>query len=90
MRAILEAGLSIPQDIAVIGAANTRYSDMLQIPLSTLDQGIPEMGKQAAHLLLASMAAKKPPAPRQVIVTPRLVLRASSQWRSAGLSKSPI
>jgi LacI family transcriptional regulator len=84
MRAILEAGLSIPKDIAVIGVANMRYSDMLRIPLSTVDQGTAEIGKQAADLLLASMAAKRPLPPRQLIVPPQLIVRASSQWRSAG------
>ncbi len=78
MRAILEAGLSIPQDIAVIGAANMHSSDMLRIPLSTVDQGTSAMGEKAANLLLAGMAAKKPLAPQHVILPPRLIARASS------------
>jgi LacI family transcriptional regulator len=82
MRAILEAGLSIPEDIAVVGAANMHYSDMLRIPLSTVDQGTTEMGEQAAALLLACMAAKKPLPPRQLIVFPRLIVRASSKRRA--------
>lgn len=77
-RAILESGLSIPGDIAVVGAANMHYSDILRIPLSTVDQGTTEMGEQAAALLLACMAAKKPLSPRQLIVSPRLIVRASS------------
>ena len=35
MHATLEAGLSIPQDIAFIGCGNVRYSDYLRIPLSS-------------------------------------------------------
>jgi LacI family transcriptional regulator len=79
MHAILDAGLSVPRDIAVIGAANMRYSDILRIPLSTVDQGTTEMGQQAAHVLLASIAAKKPLQPRQIVIPPRLIVRASSQ-----------
>jgi LacI family transcriptional regulator len=82
VRAILEAGLSIPQDIAVVGAANMHYSDILRIPLSTVDQGTKEMGEQAAALLLACMAAKKPLPPRQLVVSPRLIVRASSTRRA--------
>jgi LacI family transcriptional regulator len=78
VRAILEAGLSIPKDIAVVGAANMHYSDLLKIPLSTVDQGTREMGEQAAALLLACMTAKKPLPPRQVNLSPRLIVRASS------------
>src|SRR3984893_4552833 len=84
MRAILEAGLSIPQDVAVIGAANMHNSDMLRIPLSTLDQGTPTMGEQAALVLLANMTAKKRLPSRQIIVPPRLIVRASSQRRAPG------
>ncbi len=83
MRAILEAGLSIPQDIAIIGVANMHYSDILRIPLSTVDQGTTQMGEQAAALLLASMASKNPLPPRQLIVAPRLIVRASSERRAS-------
>ena len=84
MRAILEAGLSIPRDIALIGVANMHSSDMFRVPLSTVDQGTAAMGEQAANLLLASMAAKKPLAPRQLILPPRLIVRASSRRQAAG------
>jgi len=79
MRAILEAGLSIPKDIALIGVANMHSSDMFRVPLSTIDQGTSAMGEQAANLLLASMAAGKPLPPRQVILPPRLIVRSSTR-----------
>jgi LacI family transcriptional regulator len=82
MHAILDAGLAVPQDIAVIGAANMHYSDILRIPLSTVDQSTAQMGQQAAHLLLDSIAAKKPLKPRQIVIPPRLIVRASSQRSS--------
>jgi LacI family transcriptional regulator len=78
IHAILDAGLSVPQDIAVIGAANMRYSDILRVPLSTVDQCTADMGQQAAQVLLESIAAKKPPKPRQIVIPPRLIVRASS------------
>ena len=79
MRAILEAGLSIPADVAVIGAANMHYADMFRVPLSTVDQGTSAMGEAAARLLLAGMRAKKALAPQEVLLPPRLIVRASSQ-----------
>jgi len=51
MRAILEAGLSVPRDVALIGVANMHYSDFMAIPLSTVDQGTSLMGRQAAQRL---------------------------------------
>ena len=82
MRAILDAGLSIPADIAVIGVANMHYSDFLKVPLSTIDQGTTTMGRHAATVLLGCMTSKKPPAPREIIVPLRLIVRASSQRRA--------
>ena len=79
MRAILEAGLAIPGDIAVIGAANMHYADMFRVPLSTVDQGTSAMGEEVARLLLASMSARKPPPPREVFLPPRLIVRSSSR-----------
>jgi LacI family transcriptional regulator len=81
MRAILEAGLSIPEDIAVIGVANMHNSDMLRIPLSTVDQGTPIVGEQAALVLLSNMTVKRRLASQQIIVPPRLIVRASSLRR---------
>src|SRR6185312_4889909 len=79
MRAILEAGLSIPKDIAVIGAGNMHYGDMFRVPLSTVDQGTAAIGEEVARLLLASMTARKSTPPRQILVPPRLIVRASSR-----------
>lgn len=79
LHAILDAGLSIPKDVAVIGAANMHYSDILRIPLSTVDQCTAEMGQQAAQVLLESIAAKRPLKPRQIVIPPRLIVRASSR-----------
>ena len=38
MKAILEAGIAIPEEIKVIGVGNVHYSDLLRVPLSTIDQ----------------------------------------------------
>jgi LacI family transcriptional regulator len=81
MRAILEARLSIPRDVAIIGAANMHYADMFRVPLSTVDQDTRALGEEAARLILAGMAARKPQSARQVILLPRLIVRASSRRR---------
>jgi LacI family transcriptional regulator len=52
LKAILNAGLRIPEDIAVIGVGNVHYSDQLRVPLSTVDQSSALVGRIAAELLL--------------------------------------
>lgn len=79
MRAILEARLSIPDDIAIIGAGNIHYGDMFRIPLSTVDQDTRALGDEAARLLLAGMAKGEKPPLREVVLPSRLIVRASSR-----------
>lgn len=78
MRAILDAGLSIPQDIAVVGCGNLLYSDFLRVPLSSVDQDSAAIGRIAAELALSLVDAKTPNAPKTKLVVPKLIARASS------------
>lgn len=79
MRAITEAGLRIPQDVAVVGAGNVHYSDVLAVPLTTVDQGTVQIGRKAAELLMEQIGAKKKPRTRKILISPRLVVRQSTQ-----------
>lgn len=81
MRAILDAGLRIPQDVAVIGCGNISYSDFLRIPLSSVDQGSESIGKIAGHLALALATGDKKTRTKTKIelVTPRVIARASTR-----------
>jgi LacI family transcriptional regulator len=79
LKAILEAGLKVPDDIAVIGAGNVHYSDLLRVPLSTIDQSSSLIGETAAHLLVECIEAKKPVSTRRILIPPRLIVRESSQ-----------
>jgi LacI family transcriptional regulator len=83
MKAILEAGLNIPNDIAVIGAGNVHYSDLLAVPLTTVDQGTVQMGTHAAELLLKEIGSKRVLRPRTMLIPPRVVVRRSTQRTAA-------
>ena len=52
MRAILDAGLRIPDDISVMGVGNIHYSDFFRVPMSTIDQDSILTGRRAGELLL--------------------------------------
>jgi LacI family transcriptional regulator len=78
MRAVWEAGLSIAADVAIVGAANVHHSDLLRVPLSTVDQSSYLMGEKAAELLLESIESKTLIPPKQVFLPLRLVVRESS------------
>jgi LacI family transcriptional regulator len=78
MRAILDAGLRVPDDIAVVGCGNLSYSDFLRVPLSSVDQNSKMIGKIAASLALKLAQSKTPIRPKARLVAPQLVVRASS------------
>jgi LacI family transcriptional regulator, galactose operon repressor len=82
IKAILEMGLNVPDDIAVIGAGNVHYSDLLRVPLSTIDQSSTLIGETAADLLVECMEAKQPVPARRTLIAPRLVARESSRRKS--------
>jgi DNA-binding LacI/PurR family transcriptional regulator len=52
MRAILDAGLRIPEDVAVVGCGNLSCSDFLRVPRSSVDQGSLTVGTLAEALAL--------------------------------------
>ena len=79
IKTILEARLNVPDDIAVIGAGNVHYSDLLRVPLSTIDQSSSLIGETAADLLVECIEAKKSVPARRVLIPPRLIARESSK-----------
>lgn len=81
IKAVLESGLRVPQDVAIIGAGNVHYSDLLRVPLSTVDQGSSVIGQTAAELLIRCMESKKPLPPERILIPPQLVVRESSLRR---------
>ncbi|MBI4903558.1 MAG: LacI family DNA-binding transcriptional regulator [Acidobacteria bacterium] len=78
MQAILEAGLRIPQDVAVIGCGNVVYAPFLRIPLSSVDQNSVDMGARAGELAIMLIESKTPPKPQSILLQPRVVPRAST------------
>jgi LacI family transcriptional regulator, galactose operon repressor len=79
MKALWEAELNVPEDVAVVGAGNVHYSDALAVPLTTIDQKTREIGARAAELLLEQIGSERPVRPEKVLVIPELVPRRSTQ-----------
>jgi len=78
IRAILKSGRDVPGDIAVIGAGNLHYNDLLRVPLSSVDQQTARIGEEAARLALRLVEAKTPPPLETILLEPKLVVRAST------------
>ena len=72
-----EAGLRIPEDVAIAGGGNIHYGDMLRVPLTTVAWSTLEIGQAAADLLIDLVAGKRKRKDQHIIVEPELVVRQS-------------
>jgi LacI family transcriptional regulator len=79
MRAIFEAGLRIPEDIALIGCGNLPNNDCLRVSLSSIDQHSQMIGQRAAELVLSLIESKQAHRARTIMLEPTLVVRSSTQ-----------
>ncbi len=77
MRAILDAGMRIPEDVALIGTGNVRFSDMLRVPLTTIDQGSRDIGEHAGRLLSEHLE-NRTAAERKTVMLPIEVIKRKS------------
>ncbi|MBK5294891.1 MAG: LacI family DNA-binding transcriptional regulator [Acidobacteriia bacterium] len=78
MRAVFDAGLQIPKDVAMIGCGNLSYMDLLRVPLSTIDQASLSMGEHSARLALDLIESRTKLKPKTILVQPQLIQRAST------------
>ena len=77
MHAAMQAGLSIPADIAFVGCGNLRYAEYLKVPLTSVEQAIGRMGEAAARRVL-TLANNYDGETQTVFVEPKLMVRQST------------
>lgn len=79
MRAILNAGLQIPQDIAVVGFDGTELAEMVSPQLSTIEQPSRDIGRKAVGLLLNKI--ENPDAQTERVMMDWRYISRASTWR---------
>ena len=80
IKALNDKGISVPNDISVIGFDDSYISPYIIPPLTTIKQRREEMGKVAAELLLDRISShnNKERTPRQIIIPAELIERESA------------
>jgi LacI family transcriptional regulator len=79
MKAIWDAGLQVPDDIAVVGAGDIALGDLLRVPLTTVSWSREEQGRTAAELIFNRMGDEPSSDQfRSVVIPPQLIVRRSS------------
>lgn len=69
-------GMTVPDDISVIGFDNIPESALTDPPLTTIDQSIQTMGEEAVRLLV-DLLDGVPDLPQQIVLPTKLVVRQS-------------
>lgn len=77
MPVVLDRGLSIPDDIAIVGYDDSPAAQACEVPLTTVRQPSEEMGREMADILLGVLAGETN-RPRTTILPTRLVVRESA------------
>ena len=91
--AILEAGLRIPEDIALLGCGNSMYNSFFRVPLTSVDLNAAHMGQEGANLALRAIqerSDKVSHAPIALLLRPSLVVRGSTVGKRAPRGSSLV
>ncbi len=77
LRALAGMGVSVPDEVAVIGLSNIEIARYATPPLTTISIPTQAMGEEAARALLSKIAGDDSP-PKTTIMAPGLMVRAST------------
>ena len=78
IRALHRLGLCCPEDVSIVSLDNTRWADLYEPALTTIDHAWAEMGGLAADLLLKVLQAPAGEIFPIVVYQPRLILRETT------------
>ncbi|HZA04864.1 MAG TPA: LacI family DNA-binding transcriptional regulator [Propionibacteriaceae bacterium] len=81
LRVLERHGLRVPDDLALVGYDDVDFARSLSVPLTTVRQDKYLLGRQAAELLLDELGEENHEH-SEVLLTPELVVRASTVGRS--------
>ena len=76
IRAIHDHGLTIPDDVGLVGFDDSPIAELLRPTVSVVAQPVLEIGRMAAELLLEPQSNR---AARDIVLSPRLIVRESSR-----------
>lgn len=83
-QAIVEEGMKIPEDMALIGFNDIEFTSMKGIELTTIGQKKYEMGALAVKTLVERIEGKKVGPSKEIVLEPELIIRKTCGFHSKG------
>ncbi len=78
IRALKDAGLSVPGDVSVVGFDDILSAAYYSPSLTTVRQPLTEMGKRGAEILLDRITNREKEYPSEIVVAPEFEIREST------------
>ena len=88
IRAVRAGGLSVPEDVSVVGSDDSLLMAFTDPPLTTVRQKVAAIAEAAVTALLAGVR-DEPPAAAEYLIRPDLVVRGSTAPVREGLAHRP-
>lgn len=82
--AVFDAGLHIPDDVALVGFDDIAASALKGVEITTVSQKKYEMGSLAVRILIDKIEQKTPSMVNQIILQPEIIIRNSCGYRLRG------
>jgi LacI family transcriptional regulator len=82
--AVRDAGLRVPEDVAVVSFDDPFFGDLIDPPVTALQRNERELGELAASLLLHALRSESTGPPTEVRLPVELVVRRSCGCRGTG------
>lgn len=87
LRAFREAGLRIPEEMAVVGFDDVPIARYVTPPLTSVRVDLLQLGRRAVNLAVEALKDPSSHEPRHEVVETKLVIRRSSQEESGGVGE---
>lgn len=78
LKALKEARLKVPKDMALVGYDDIEFSAFLEVPLTTVHQPRYRIGEEGAKILINRIEKKDSEGLQQIVLKPELVIRESA------------
>jgi len=89
VRGLLDAGLSVPNDISIVGYDDIPLASLLPCPLTTISQPVDEMAQKATETLVARIEGRIKGPSTHITLPTHLTLRNSTARAAGGSGASP-